>query len=256
MKNNFFELTPEQIAENWNTFKNNICKYISSPRKEKLLELYDEMEDFIVFAPAAINRSNHNSIYGGYVDHVNRVLDAAFALNKTWEEFGGVKNFTDEELAFACINHDLGKLGLPGIPGCFPNDNQWEIDKLGKLYKYNIDLPFSTVPDRSIFLLQSRGIILTQNEYLAIKIHDGMYEDANKAYLVSYQVESRLRSYLGILIHQADMLASRVEWEREWLSKSNKSEKTNHSSINISAEIPLKQSKKVNSSVTAALKGI
>ena len=46
-----------------------------------------------------------------------------------------------------------------------------------------------------------------------------MYDEANKAYLISYQPESRLRTTLPIILHQADMLASRVEWERVWLPK-------------------------------------
>jgi hypothetical protein len=41
-----------------------------------------------------------------------------------------------------------------------------------------------------------------------------MYEEANKPYLVSYNPDSRLRSNLPLILHQADMMASRVEWER------------------------------------------
>ena len=69
------------------------------------------------------------------------------------------------------------------------------------------------------------GIDFTENEYLGIKLHDGLYEEANKSYLVSYSPESRLRTNLPIILHQADMLASRVEWERHWLPKLNQ-EKT------------------------------
>ena len=41
-----------------------------------------------------------------------------------------------------------------------------------------------------------------------------MYEEANKPYLVSFNPDSRLRSNLPLILHQADMMASRVEWER------------------------------------------
>ena len=40
-------LTAEQIQENWNVFMGNIEKYISSPRKEKLIEFYEKYQEEI-----------------------------------------------------------------------------------------------------------------------------------------------------------------------------------------------------------------
>lgn len=216
-----YELTAEQIYENWEIFLNNITKYIPGERGDKLVDMYKSMEEFVVLAPAGISRSTHNCIPGGYIDHVNRVLEIALTQNKLWKHYGATENFTIEELAFVCINHDLGKLGYPGKPGAFPNDNEWEMNKLGRMYKINTELPFATVPDRGLFLLQSEGFTLSYNEYLGIKLHDGLYDEATKPYLISYQSESKLRSYLPILVHQADMVAARIEWEREWLSDLN-----------------------------------
>jgi hypothetical protein len=214
-----YTLTAEQIQENWIEFNSIINKVITGDRKDKLLELYEEFGEDAALLPAAITKSNHNCIPGGYIDHILRVYYAAVELNKTWKSFEGHEDFTQEELAFVCLNHDLGKLGFPGQPGAFPNDNSWEVEKLGKMYKYNTQLQYFTVPDRGLFLLQSRGITMSEKEYLGIKLHDGLYEEPNKSYLVSYQPEARLRSYLPLLVHQADMLAARVEWEREWYGK-------------------------------------
>ena len=36
-----------------------------------------------------------------------------------------------------------------------------------------------TVPDRSLFLLQEAGIPISQDEYIAIRTHDGLYDQAN-----------------------------------------------------------------------------
>lgn len=217
-----YELTAEQIQSNWEGFLDSIGKYISPERGDKLLDMYKRMEDFVVLAPAAISKSNHNCIPGGYIDHINRVLNVAFKIKAVWESEGSHIDFTDEELAFVCINHDLGKLGLPGTPGATENDNDWEVNKLGKIYKINTALPFATVPDRGLFILQSEGISVSYNEYLGIKLHDGLYDESNKPYLISYQVESRLRTNLPYIVHQADLLSARVEWEREWLPKLGK----------------------------------
>jgi hypothetical protein len=214
------KLTPEQIENNWKEFLGYIDRYVTGDRKQQLLDLYELYEEHIVLAPASITETNHNCMPGGYVDHINRVILAALELEKVWQSFEMNQSYTQEELIFTCINHDLGKLGLPNIPGVLPNDNNWEIEKLGRHYKINTELCFMTVPDRTLYVLQSQGITVTENEYIAIKTHDGLYDEANKSYLISYQPESRLRSALALIVHQADMLAARVEWERGRQSKS------------------------------------
>ena len=213
-------LTAEQIQSNYDTFMSNIETYVSSPRKEKLLSYYKSIEEHLALAPASSRESFHNCMPGGYVDHVNRVVEAALAMHETWSKFGtSTDTYTVEELVFSAINHDLGKLGVGSKPCYLPNDNDWQVKNQGAVYKINTELSYSTIPDRSLFILQSLNIPVSENEYLAIKLHDGLYDEANRAYLISFQPESRLRTTLPIILHQVDMLASRVEWERDWLPK-------------------------------------
>jgi hypothetical protein len=61
------------------------------------------------------------------------------------------------------------------------------------------------------------GLQLTQNETLSIKLHDGLYDPANEPYLKSWMPETKPRTSLVFIIHQADLMAARVEWENEWL---------------------------------------
>lgn len=213
-------LTPEQIQENLEKFYGIISEHISEPRATKLLALYQSQEENLALAPASSRTSYHNAFPGGYVDHVIRVVEAALAMYEVWESFGAdMSTFTQEELVFAAINHDLGKLGHSGKPAYIPNDSEWHIKNQGAIYKPNTESPFMLIQDTSLFTLQQAGIELTFNEYLAIKIHDGLYDDGNRAYLVSSQNESKLRTCMPLLLHQADMIAARVEWEREWSSK-------------------------------------
>lgn len=216
-------LSAEQIQSNLLTFYNYIECYITEPRKSQLLKLYKDQEEILSLAPASSKSAFHNAFPGGYVDHVIRVVDASIKLYKVWEEIGAdVFTFTTEELVFSAINHDLGKLGLFGKARYLPNDSEWHIKNQGAIYKPNAELPFLPVQDNSLFILQSAGIQISLNEYLAIKTHDGLYDDANKAYLISGQNESKLRSCLPYILHQADLLSSRVEWEKEWLDKVGK----------------------------------
>lgn len=230
-------LSAEQIQANYQEFLGYIETYVSSPRKEKLLDYYKSIEDHLILAPAAIRDTNHNCLPGGYVDHVNRVVRAALDIAKVWGNYGdSLSTFTTEELVFAAINHDLGKLGLKGKPGVLPNDNDWQVKNQGAKYKINSELTFSTVPDRSLFILQSEGIAVSENEYLGIKLHDGLYDETNKPYLVSFQPESRLRTSLPFILHQADLLASRVEWERDWLPKLSNPQTSTPKQAKISTE--------------------
>ena len=212
-------LSAEQIQANLGQFYSNIETYISEPRTTKLLALYQSQEDNLAFAPASSRASYHNAFPGGYVDHVNRVVEAALKVTKLWDNMGATINFSTEELVFSAINHDLGKLGRDGQPAYLPNDSEWHVKNQGAIYKPNTELAFIPIQDSSLFILQQAGIELTFNEWTAIKTHDGLYDDGNKAYLISSQNESKLRTSLPLILHQADILAARVEWEKEWIDK-------------------------------------
>jgi hypothetical protein len=213
------DLTPEQIVNNWNKFTVNIETYISSPRKEKLLAFYEKYSERIATMPASHKPQYHNCFAGGYVEHVNRVVDAALDLNQVWKKFGAAQNYTTEELVFSAINHDLGKFGTEEEESYIPQTDAWRKEKLGELYTFNDKLEFMSVPDRGLYLLQTNDIPVTKNELLAIKLHDGIYDEANKPYLISFNPENKPRTSLIHIIHQADFLASRVEFEREWFPK-------------------------------------
>ena len=214
------KLTAEQIQENWNVMVGYIETYISSPRKEKLIEFYTKYEDRIVLMPAAHKKEYHNAFPGGYVEHVNRVIRCAIKQCDLWDEEGAdMSTFTIEELVFSALNHDLGKMGDETQESYIPQDDKWRREKLGEDYKFNTQVPFASVPDRGLFMLQSHRIAYTFNEMIAIQTHDGLYDDANKKYLMSFMPEQKPRTSLPFILHQADLMAARIEFEREWLPK-------------------------------------
>ena len=207
------KLTAEQIKEGWDEFTQNIETYISSPRKEKLLEFYKKYEERVILMPASHKKEYHNSFPGGYVNHINRVVSGALKIAEVWESFGcDMTTFTKEELVFSAINHDLGKMGDEENESYIPQTDQWRRDKLGEDYMFNKKVPFASVPDRGLFLLQSHGISYSFNEMLAIQTHDGLYDDANKKYLFAFMPEQKPRTSLPFILHQADLMAARIEF--------------------------------------------
>ena len=214
-------LTAEQIQSNWNKMLAYINTYISDPRREKLIEFYKKHEDEIVMMPASHKKAYHNAFPGGYVDHVNRVIEAALEFNKTWLMFGAEENYTVEELVFSALNHDLGKMGDGKEYAHKPSQDKWRKENLGEMYTFNKKLSFMSVPERSIKLLVDNGIVPTENEWLAIRLHDGLYDPANEPYLKNFMPELKPRTSLIFIIHQADLMAARIEFEQVWLSKFN-----------------------------------
>jgi hypothetical protein len=213
-------ITGEQILANWGVLIGYIEEYISSPRKEKLLEFYNKYQDRLIMMPAAHKKEYHNAFPGGYVDHVNRVIRCSLKQAKLWEEEGAdVSTFTTEELVFSALNHDLGKMGDENEESYIPQTDQWRKDKLGEDYMFNTRIPFASVPDRGLFLLQSHGIPYSFNEMITIQIHDGLYDEGNKKYLINFMPEQKPRTSLPFIVHQGDLMAARIEFEREWLPK-------------------------------------
>jgi hypothetical protein len=204
-------LSPEQMAENLAKFYSLIDKYISGSRKDKLLEMYKDIEETLATSPASTKISHHNAFAGGYLDHVIRVTEAALVFEKVWDKFGQSKNYTTEELAFAALNHDLGKLGTNDEPVYIPNQSQWHRENQGLMFNYNPAITHMRIAERSLFVLQKYGIQVSENEFLAIRLHDGLYEEANKQYYITYNKDTELRSNIAYILHQADLMSSKIE---------------------------------------------
>jgi hypothetical protein len=218
------QLSAEVIKGNYDMLIRGIEKYVQGERKQQFIDFYNKFDERIALLPASHKTAYHNCFPGGYADHVLRVIKAAFKVHKVWVEMGMVETYTDEELFVAALNHDLGKIGTSEETAVFPSTDEWRKKNLGEMYKFNDALPYMTVPDRSLFLLQEAGIQLSTNEFIAIKTHDGLYDQANEAYLKGYLNESKPRTSLPFVLHQADLMAARVEWERDWLHTFGKKE--------------------------------
>ena len=207
------KLNETQLKENWDKLINLVSETFSGERKEKLLKMYNYFEDRMMFTPGSGTAHFHNCFIGGYVEHVLHITKIAKKLFVDYKELGAHIDYTEEEVIFAALHHDLGKVGDLENDYYVPNDSKWHIENQGKYYKRGKDLNFMTVTDRAIYLLNHFGVTMSENEYLALRLTDGMYEEANKTYLMQYLDENKVKSNLPILLHQADMLASRIEYE-------------------------------------------
>lgn len=215
-------LQAEKIKENWERFRQEIDNKFPT-RSTALHKMYDDFEDRMVLMPASSMAHFHNAFAGGYVDHVLRVMQCAERLYVTWTNMGAdMSGYTMEELMFAAMHHDLGKVGFPGDGNEVyqVETSDWHRKNQNKMYKHNENIPFTMVPDLSIWLLQEYDIKMSWTEYQAIKIHDGMYDDANKPYYVARSAQAKLKTNMPIVLHHADHMAAQIEFER-WRNLNN-----------------------------------
>jgi hypothetical protein len=212
---NMKELTPEQIQKNWEQLRNLITNTFEGERLEKLNKMYDHFEDRMCVAPASGKEHFHNAHVGGYVEHVLHVVDCALKITNLWQSEGATINFTTEEVIFAAMHHDLGKVGDMNKDYYVPQESEWHRKNQGSIYTHNGELQYMTVTDRALFLLNQFGITMSEWEYVGIRLTDGLYEEANKSYYMSYNKDFSLKSNIAYVLHQADMMATHIEYD-EW----------------------------------------
>ena len=209
------ELSIEQIEHNWKKLRDIISNTFDGERLENLNKMYDHFEDRMCMAPASGKEHFHYAHVGGYVEHVLHIIDYSQQLKGVWETNGATINFTDEELIFAAMHHDLGKVGDLEHDYYVPNESEWHRKNQGAIYTHNKELQHMTVTDRAIFLLGHFKVPMSECEYIGLRLTDGMYEEANKTYYIAYQPERQLRSNIAYILHQADMMATHIEHD-EW----------------------------------------
>ena len=76
-------LTAEQIAKNYEKHLKIIDHYIVD-RGDLVKTMLNDLEDTYVMAPASGKSWYHNAFAGGYVDHVNRVVEYFSKTSTYW----------------------------------------------------------------------------------------------------------------------------------------------------------------------------
>jgi hypothetical protein len=171
----------------------------------------EELGVNLTLSAASGSKHYHNAYFGGYIDHIMNVCRNAFSMKKMFAEQGGRINFTDEELFFSALHHDLGKLGDGVNPYYIPEQSEWHRKNQNSVFKQNGELYYMDVTDRALWLLNQYGIKYSPNEMLGIKLADGLYNEATKKYFINYGEGGELKTELPYLIHWADHMSCRVE---------------------------------------------
>jgi hypothetical protein len=199
-------------------------QHFSPERFQKVEALHEFFAERLIIMPASSKEDFHCCYPGGYLDHVHNVITSIMHMTKVLKDMGGEVNFTQEEAIFAAMHHDLGKVGDLNHPYYVPQDSDWHYER-GQRYKINPDLPFMSIQDRSLYLLQHFDIEMSQKEWTAIRVHDGLFVEGNKPYFISYSNPVHMPvSNLQYVLHMADWMADITEGDRHRRFKREKDE--------------------------------
>lgn len=209
------ELNEKELQQNYEEFVAFVGEFFKGERKNALLNMYSEKEMGMaaVMAPASSIEHFHLAYPGGYLIHVMHVVKASYGVKKLWKTMGCNIDFTDEQMVFSALHHDLGKLGdsEEGEYYVFQTED-WKKRK-GEVYDINPNLQHMEVTDRAVYTLQKYGVKYDWKEFLGIKLADGMYNEATKEYLKTGNKARFLKTNLPRVIHTADYTACRAEYD-------------------------------------------
>lgn len=197
-----------RIGKNWDKFEK-LCGKLGD-RSEKVLKMLDDFSERAALAPASSRVEYHNAFPGGLVDHSLRVLKNALKLAEAMK-----LDVSQESIIISALFHDWGKVGDLKEPYYVEQKSDWHRNR-GIVYDFDGKCVRMTTAQRGLFIFQHYGITLSSDEYLAILLNDGQYVDENRHY-------RNHEPSLALIIHHADILASRVEKGRESLLDDEKS---------------------------------
>ena len=179
--------------------KERIIEMLMSTGRTGMEGLINYMEENGFFE-SPCSGANHLACEGGLAQHSLNVFDIMDDLTIAMcnKEHHDMVN----SIIICALLHDLGKMGDFGKPGYVENILKSGKQSEAKPYEVNKDLIPVDHEIRSVNIA-SKFIALTEDEYLAILWHNGLYGS------FKYQIPGK-ETKLYMLLHFADMWASRV----------------------------------------------
>lgn len=164
----------EKIISNFEMFQKILSK--TGDRASALSEFISRHGERIATCPSHNLVKRTTSAPGGLVEHSLNT----FKIARKLVEATGV-NVSSESLAIVCLLHEIGKIGDDEKDYFIAQDSSWHRER-GQVYTYNPDLPKMTHEHRTLYLLQSNGVHLTMDEWIAILTQRGTASEENRFY--------------------------------------------------------------------------
>lgn len=175
-----------------------VLEFLPEPRHSAVRRMLDgPVGEQFMTAPASTRRAFHNAYPCGLVAHSLSVVTNAVKIAQALAP----GRWQTQQLMFCGLFHDLGKAGSPGKPYYVPAQEEWK-RRREEHYDVSGD-EFMPPSEKAVWLLQTHGVVLSHEEYAAIRLSDGMTA-SNREW------EFR-EPDLALVIHWADHWSMRTE---------------------------------------------
>lgn len=164
------EMNIEKMQHDYEMIRS-LCEKLGH-RSKPAIELLNHIEERLVTCPSSEKNEYFNSFPGGLMDHALKILDSSYKLVKAHDA-----KLPKESIILCSLFSLIGKVGDENHDLYIPQDNDWRRNNLGENYKFNPELRHMRATHRSLYLLQKFGVDLTQEEWLAILLADGLTDD-------------------------------------------------------------------------------
>ena len=179
-------LSIDEIKANWSMYSDLLRRLSDS----NVNDLLDSIGKKIVDCPFS-TRVDYGWCYpGGLVEHSLLVASKMRLINDALKYNAPVASILKSALL-----HDIGKTGDDELY-FVEETSDWHREKLGQNYKINEKIDKMSLSHRSLFILQSHGVSLEREEWLAIQIATGSHFEENRFYVGSEPT-------LALLLQQA-----------------------------------------------------
>lgn len=149
------------------------------------------------FYTSTCSGGNHLAKESGLLEHSINVCEVACQMRTVI-----APEMPIESVIIASLLHDIGKAGFNGKPGYV--DNVLKSGKISTAKPYATNKDLVSIPHQDLSLLiASKYIVLSEDEMVAIKYHNGLYTSDGR------DIKGN-ETPLMLLVHSADMWASRV----------------------------------------------
>lgn len=198
MKEDMTEEQMEELVQKNVEIINSFVEKYGADRSDKIAEILSRNENYFI-APASSKEEYHDCHVGGLAKHSVDVFVNLLKLDKVFNT-----SFNKESMLIVALFHDFGKCKNSKDENFYvPTTESWQ-KKKGFNYELNHGPVWFTTRDRTVFLLQQEGLILTAEEYQAIILNDGQYIEENKGYKLK-------ECKLATLLHMADRMTLNYE---------------------------------------------
>lgn len=192
-------LSDKQLVAQYEELVEFLKKYIKSDRWERINAMLNDISERLALAPAS--PADHGAYPGGLIEHMLDNGKAAIMIREVYHMLGLSDLPSLESTVLASTLHDLGKVGDDKEDNYIVEESQWHRENLGRMYKQNENAVRIHHSDKSLYMFNHYKIVLTTEEFQAIRAHDGPGYEGNKHY--TYDI-----SMLAKIVYMADYISS------------------------------------------------